>query len=417
MKTIIKNASQLVTCSGIGPKKGKFMNDLSIIDDGAIYIEDGIIKDIGKNRHILEKYNDVEDIIDAENKAVLPAFIDSHTHLVFGGNREQEFSMRVNGESYMQIMKNGGGIQNSVNRTREATFDELYKKSQKAINSMVSFGVGTIEAKSGYGLDFDTEIKQLKVSKKLNEDNDIDIYSTFLGAHSFPPQFKGGKENEYVDFLIDEMLPFVKRENLAEFCDVFVEKNVFSIEQGRKILLKAKELGFKLKIHADEIVCLDGAKLAGEVGCVSADHLLMSSDDGIKSLIENGVVATLLPITAFSLKENFARARYIIDNGGAVALATDYNPGSCFSENISLAISIACIYMGMSIEEAITAVTINGACAIKKEKEIGSLDVGKYADIIILDEKDYRFIPYHIGVSSVNTVIKKGKIIFKKHIN
>ncbi|MGL5973491.1 MAG: imidazolonepropionase [Oscillospiraceae bacterium] len=414
---IIKDAQQLVTCSGFKVKKGKDMSDLGIIDNGAIYIEDDIIKDVGVTEDILKKHlSDKCSVITAKGKCVLPGFIDSHTHLVFGGHRHEEFSMRVLGKSYMEIMEKGGGIISSVNSTLNETQNELINKTLKTLKSMTSFGVTTVEAKSGYGLDLETELKQLEVAKKLNEIQPLSIVNTFMGAHSIPPKYKNGKEDIYVNFIIDKVLPKVKQQNLAEFFDVFVEKNVFTIEQGEKLLTEAKNLGFKLKIHADEICCLGGAELAAKVGAVSADHLLMASDKGLLDMIKKGVVATMLPVTAFSLKENYARARFIIDNGGALNVATDYNPGSCFSENLSLAISIACIYMGMTIEEAITAVTINAAAAINKENEIGSIDIGKKADIIILENESYKFIPYHIGVSCVETVIKNGKVIFNKEV-
>lgn len=410
---IIKNASEIVTCSGFYPKSGKDMNDLHILYDSAIYIENGIIKDISSNDSILNKYKNVDKIIDATNKSVLPGFVDSHTHLVFGGSRENEFGMRVEGKSYSEIMKSGGGIINSVNATKNSSEEELYKKAKEAINSMVSFGVTTIEAKSGYGLDIETELKQLKVAKKLNDTMKVSIYNTFLGAHSFPTEYKD-KKDEYVDFLIEKVLPLVKEKNLAEFCDIFVEDNVFNVKQAEKIFNAAKNLGFSLKIHSDEIKDIGGSILASEMSAVSADHLLVSNDQSLNKLIKNGVICTLLPLTALSLKENFARARYIIDNGGVVALASDYNPGSCFSENMALVVFLACMYMGMTIEEAITAITINGASAIKKEKEIGSIDINKNADIVILNEKSYKFIPYHIGVSSVSMVIKNGEVIFNK---
>lgn len=413
-KTIIYNINELVTCSGFSSKHKEEMNDLHIKYDSAIYIEDEIIKDIDSESIIFSKYmKDDIILIDANKKCVLPGFIDSHTHLVFGGYRENEFYQRINGATYMEIMEKGGGIINSVNATRKATAQELIDKSLIVLKSMLSYGVTTIEAKSGYGLDLDNEIKQLEVAKDLEKLQPIEIISTYLGAHAYINTDNMSK-NEYISFMGKVVLPVIKERNLARFVDAFVEKNVYSIDEGRKILTDAKKLGFKIKIHADELSCLEGSKLAAELKCVSADHLLYASDEGINCLANNNVITTLLPLTAFNLKENYANGRKFIDKGCSVCIATDFNPGSCFSENINLAILLSNLYMGLTIEEAITAVTINAAAALSLEKSIGSIDVGKQADIIILDYDSYKFIPYHLGSSSVNRVIKKGKIVFSK---
>jgi len=417
--TIIKNASQLVTCSGFKAKQGKEMSDLHIIDDGAVVIEEGIIKAVGKTEDVLNGFNDADlniaefDIIDAAGKAVLPGFVDSHTHFVFAGYRADEFSWRLRGDSYMEIMKRGGGILHTVKATRAAKKEELIETGIKRLDSMVSFGVTTVEGKSGYGLDHGTEIKQLEVMEGLNRDHPVDIVRTFLGAHAVPEDYKG-REDAFIDYMIDTVIPEVADRNLAQFCDIFCEKNVFSVEQSRRLLLKAKENGLKIKIHADEIVQLGGAELAAEIGAVSADHLLQASDKGIIDMAEAGVVATLLPGTAFCLKEPYARGRYMIDKNCAVALATDLNPGSCFTESIPLIFALATLYMNISIEEAITALTINGAAALDMADTTGSLDVGKIGDVIILEYPSYKFIPYHIGVSTVEKVIKKGKLIFDR---
>lgn len=414
---IIKNASQLVTCSGFKAKQGGEMSDLHIINDGAMVIEAGIIKTVGKADDVLADFDDPDasmsrfDIIDAAGKAVLPGFVDSHTHFVFGGYRAEEFSWRLCGDSYMDIMQRGGGILNTVKATRAAKKEALIETGKKRLDSMVSFGVTTVEGKSGYGLDYSTEIKQLEVMKELNKQHPVDIVGTFLGAHAVPEDYKGRKD-AFIDFIIDRVMPEVIDRKLAEFCDIFCEKNVFSVQQSRRLLLKAKERGLKIKIHADEMVQLGGAELAAEIGTVSADHLLQASDKGITAIAEAGVVATLLPGTAFCLKEPYARGRYMIDKNCAVALATDLNPGSCFSESIPLIFVLAVLYMDISIEEAITALTINGAAALDRADTIGSLDVGKIGDVIILEYPSYNFIPYHIGVSTVEKVIKKGKLIF-----
>lgn len=413
---LIKNAKELVTCSGFKAKQGKEMSELRIIEDGSVVIEDGIIKAVGKTDEILKAYDEKNyEVIDASGKAVLPGFVDSHTHFVFGGYRAEEFSWRLRGDSYMDIMQRGGGIVNSVKATREASLEELLEVGLNRLDSMISFGVTTVEGKSGYGLDSDTEIKQLKVMEELNKVHPIDIVRTFLGAHATPVEYKG-RTDEYVDYIIDNVMPHIAEQKLAEFSDVFCEKNVFSIEQTRRIQNKAKELGFKIKLHADEIVQFGGGELAAELHAVSADHLLQVSDKGIEDMAKAGVVSTLLPCTAFSLKESFAPGRKMIDKGCAVALATDFNPGSCFCESIPLVFALATLQMKISIEEAITALTINGAAAVDRAQEIGSIDPGKNGDIIVLEFPSYKFIPYHIGVSTVEKVIKNGKLVFDKKL-
>ena len=405
--TIIKNASQLVTCSGFSAKKGNEMSDLHIIENGAVVITDGVISYVGSSDQIPaydpEKYT----VIDASGKAVLPGFVDSHTHFVFGGYREDEFSWRMRGDTYMSIMERGGGIANTMRATRKSSIEELKTAASKRLDKMLSMGVTTVEGKSGYGMDKDTEIKQLKVMQLLNQEHAIDIVPTFLGAHSIPPEYKS-RPDEFIDFLIQDVMPSVCADNLAEFCDIFCEKNVFTIEQSRKLLSVAREMGLKLKIHADEIVSTGGAELAAELGATSADHLLQATDKGISDLAKNNVVATLLPCTAFSLKEHYARGRYMIDSGCAVALASDLNPGSSFTSSIPLTFALSCIYMQLSVEEAVTAMTINGAAAVGKADKTGSIDVGKQGDIIILEYPSYKFLPYHIGMNIVETVIKNG---------
>ena len=409
-KLIIKNASELITCKGKAPKHGKDMSDIGLIKNGCIVIEDGIIVDVGTS-NILKNYNEKEhQIIDAENKAVMPGFIDSHTHLIFGGYRADEFSWRLKGDSYMSIMERGGGITSSVRATRNTSLEEFIALGIKRLDKILAMGVTTVEGKSGYGLDSETEIRQLKAMKQLNEMHPVDIVPTFLGPHSVLPEYKG-KEDEFIKFMIDDVLPKVKKENLAEFADIFCEKNVFTIEQSRKFLTAAKNAGLKLKIHADEMYQLGGAELAVELGCTSADHLLQASDEGIRQLSESNTVATLLPGTAFCLKEEYARARHMIDSGCAVSLATDFNPGSCFTNSIPLIIALAALHMNMTIEEIITSLTINAAAAVGKSATTGSIEKGKKADVIILEYPSIHFLPYHAAVNIVETVIKNGKIV------
>ena len=412
---IIKNAAELVTCSGFSAKHGKEMDNLGIIPHGALVIENGIISRVGSTGDVTAGLDTTGfDVIDASDMAVLPGFVDSHTHFVFGGYRAEEFSWRLQGMSYMDIMAQGGGIASTVEATRKSTKEELIALGKKRLDSMLAFGVTTVEGKSGYGLDYETEVKQLVVMGELDATHPVDIARTFLGAHAIPKDYCGNEEG-FIDYLIREVLPGVAREKLAEFCDIFCEKGVFSVGQSRRLLENALSLGLQLKIHADEITPLGGTELAVELGTISADHLLCASDTGIRKMAQTDTVATLLPATAFSLKEPYARARFMIDNGCAVALATDFNPGSCFSESIPLIFSLATIYMGMTPEEAVTAVTINGAAAIGREKKVGSLDVGKSGDVVLLEFPSYRYIPYHIGVNCVETVIKNGRIVVDRN--
>ena len=411
---IIKNASELVTCSGFGARFGREMQDLKIIPNGTVVVQDGVITAVGATEEILKGFNQSGfTVIDAKDRAVLPGFVDSHTHFVFGGYRADEFSWRLRGDSYMDIMQRGGGIVSTVAATRAASKERLIQSGLKRLDSMLAFGVTTVEGKSGYGLDRDTEIKQLEAMAEIDALHPVDVVRTFLGAHAVPADYRG-REEDFIDFLIRDVLPVVAERKLAEFCDIFCEKNVFSVEQSRKLLQKAGDYGLKLKLHADEIVRFGGAELAAELGAVSADHLLQASDEGIADMARNRVICTLLPATAFSLKEPYARGRFMIDSGCAVALASDLNPGSCFTESIPLIAALSTLYMGITPEETITALTINAAAALGRADTIGSIDVGKRADLVIHEFPSYRFIPYHIAVSTVERVIKSGTVVYDK---
>lgn len=406
---IIENA-KVVTPVGKESVKGSLMGELTEIPDACIVIEDGVITYIG-NKDGIQPLTAGKEFkhFDAGGNVALPGFVDSHTHLIFGGFRPDEFEWRLKGDTYMSIMERGGGIQSTVNATKTADKLHLTKKAQWFLNQMSRMGVTTVEAKSGYGLDYETELKMLEVISDLQEDEDsnVEVVSTFMGAHAVPPEYKG-RTSEYVDELI-RWLPLLKEK--AEFCDVFCEKNVFEIEDSRRLLNAARKEGYKLKLHADEIVTLGGGELSAELGAVSADHLLHVSDEGVRKMAEAGVVATLLPLTAFALKEPYAPARKFIEAGCAVALATDLNPGSCFSGSIPLTIALACIYMNMSVEETITALTLNGAAALDKADEIGSLEVGKKGDVVILGSDNYRVLPYYVGMNCVQATIFRGKIV------
>lgn len=411
--TLIIHAN-IFTPEGSEARRGKDMGVIKNIPDGYIAITDGVITEVGSTDEFDFNYSPAR-IIDAGGNAVIPGFVDSHTHLIFGGYRPDEFSWRLKGDSYMSIMERGGGIQSTVNATRLMPEDEMVQKARWFIERMLEMGVTTVEAKSGYGLDLETELKMLRAIRRLaiSNGNRINIVSTFLGAHAVPKEYKG-RTDDYIDFMIREVIPAVKGK--ADFFDIFTEKNVFEIEESRRLLTAAKEAGFKLKLHADEIVTLGGAELAAEMGAVSADHLLHISDTGVKALAERGVVATLLPLTAFALKEPYAPARKLIDSGAAVALATDLNPGSCFSGSIPLTIALACIYMNMTIEETLTALTLNGAAALGIAGTTGSIEIGKTADICILNFDTINALPYYVGMNCVKDVISKGNLIVEKNL-
>lgn len=412
MRRLVITNANIYTPVGTAGKRGAEMGEILHIGKGGIIIEDGIIRWVGPESEMPEPEGHVRDEVymDALGRAVLPGFVDSHTHLVFGGYRPEEFGWRLKGDTYMSIMERGGGIQSTVNATRAASAEELREKAEWYLDEMSAMGVTTVEAKSGYGLDTETEERMLRVIRELAEDPErkVDVVSTFLGAHAVPEEYKG-RTAEYVDLIIKEMLPRFR--DMAEFCDIFTEKNVFELEDSRRLLEAAREAGYKLKMHADEIVSLGGAELAADLGAVSADHLLHVSDEGIRRMAEAGTVATLLPLTAFALKEEFAPARKFIDAGCTVALATDLNPGSCFSGSIPLTIALACIYMKMSVEETLTALTLNGAAAIDRADRIGSIEAGKQGDVVILHFDTLDALPYYVGMNCVDVTIKNGIIL------
>ena len=412
MRRLVITNANIYTPVGTAGKRGAEMGDILHIEKGGIIIEDGIIRWVGPDSEMPEPEGHVRDEVymDALGRAVLPGFVDSHTHLVFGGYRPEEFGWRLKGDTYMSIMERGGGIQSTVNATRAASAEELREKAEWYLDEMSAMGVTTVEAKSGYGLDTETEERMLRVIKELAEDSErkVDVVSTFLGAHAVPKEYKG-RTAEYVDLIIKEMLPRFR--DMAEFCDIFTEKNVFELEDSRRLLEAAREAGYKLKMHADEIVSLGGAELAADLGAVPADHLLHVSDEGIRRMAESGTVATLLPLTAFALKEEFAPARKFIDAGCTVALASDLNPGSCFSGSIPLTIALACIYMKMSVEETLTALTLNGAAAIDRAARIGSIEAGKQGDVVILHFDTLDALPYYVGMNCVDVTIKNGIIL------
>ncbi|MGA2627282.1 MAG: imidazolonepropionase [Candidatus Bathyarchaeia archaeon] len=408
---IIEHAQQLITAKGYTqrPAKGPEMEELGIIQDGAVAIANGRIVAVSKSEEILSKYA-ANERLDASGKITTPGLIDAHTHFVFAGSRESELEQKIKGASYMEILQKGGGILRTVRDTRAASKETLLQTSRERAKSLLIHGTTTIEAKSGYGLTLHDEIKSLEVINSLNDEGPLTLIPTFLGAHAIPPEFDG-RVDEYVDLIIVDWLPQISQRHLAQFCDVFCEKNVFEIDESRRILLAGKRLGLMPRIHADELYPLGGAELAAEVGAVSADHLLYASDLGVERMREAGVIATLLPAAPLTLMlDRYADARKFITHGVPVALGSDLSP-SCWIENEQLVTALACYKLKMTPAEAIMAATINAAHSIRNAHEIGSLEVGKKADLTIFNAKDYRFLGYRLGVNMVETVIKNGRVV------
>jgi imidazolonepropionase len=411
---LVVGAGQLVTMAGASerPKRGADLREIGAVADGALAARDGVIVDVGPAHEVLARVTTSPKtrVLDARGAAVIPGFVDSHTHLVFGGSREDEFALRVAGATYQEIMAAGGGIMNSVKATRAASQGEMVEQALRELDGMLLTGTTTVEAKSGYGLDLATELKQLRAIQELQARHPMDVVPTFLGAHEVAPEYRG-RADEYVDLLIREMLPAVQAQGLARYCDVFCEKGVFTPEQTRRIFAAARDLGFALKLHADELSDLSGAQIAVEYGATSADHLLCISDESIWALAGSSTMATLLPGTAFYLKMPYARARAMVEAGCAVALASDFNPGSCPTYNMGLVITLACLGMALTPEEALAAATINGAHALGIADRVGSLEVGKQADLVILNASSHRHIPYRGGTGVVRTVVKRGVVV------
>jgi len=414
---IIKNIGQLLTLAGDTPKRGGEMSNLVIVENGAVASKNGKIVAVGKEDSVISEINLLDNAkeINAENKVITPGLIDCHTHLVFSGSREEEFYLRIKGEDYLKILRRGGGILSTVDAVRKSSFNKLFKNGIKILNDMLSFGTTTVEIKSGYGLSTEDEVKILKVIKRLDEEHPIDVVPTFLGAHAFPKEYKN-KEEDYVNLIIEEMLPAVKEKNLAKFCDVFCGRGVFNLEQTERILNAAKDLGYKLKIHADQLSYNGGAELAAKMNAISASHLEYISDGGIVNMKQKRIIGELLPGSVFFMgKTNYAPAKKMINNDVPLTLATNYNPGTCAIKSLPIIMTLACIYMGMSAEEVIAATTINAACALDLQYDIGSIEVGKKSDMVIWDVNNYKQIPYFLGLNLVQKVIKNGTIVFQKN--
>ncbi len=412
---IVKNAAQVVTSKDAlhAPLTGERQGEVTVYEKGAVAVADDKIVAVGTTEEVFAQVETDSEtvIIDARCKVVLPGLVDPHTHVVFGGSREHELALKLEGVPYLEILARGGGILSSVEATRAASEADLVDAGIKYCRQMLAQGTTTAEAKSGYGLSTDAEIKTLQAVRQVDGAQPLDLVPTFLGAHAVPKEYKG-EPDRYLDLVIEEMLPLVVEKKLARYCDVFCEEGVFSVEQSRRVLSAARDKGLGLKMHADEIVPLGGAELAAELGAVSADHLLVVSDKGIKRMAEEGVIAVILPGTTFYLKEeHYAPGRKMIEAGVPVALATDFNPGSSPNNNLQLIINIACLYLRMTPAEVINAITINASHALGRASEIGSIEVGKNADMVIFDAPNYDYLAYRYGTNLVSRVVKNGRLV------
>lgn len=409
MPTLIHNIGTLQTPLGSFPHAGAAQGENRKYHNAAVLCEGGVISAVYENGALPEVSADTQ-TIDAQGRLVTPGLIDAHTHLVFGGWRQNEVPLKLKGAGYLDILRAGGGILSTVRATRKASEEELFEKSRAFLDELMAQGVTTAELKSGYGLDKETELKQLRVIKRLNEAHPMDAVATYLGAHAIPEEY-ALRSGEYIDFIISDMLPEIKRRGLAEFCDVFLETGVFGVEESRRLLTAAREMGFGLKIHADEIDELGGSLLAGELGAVSAEHLIATGERGMEALARGGVTAVLLPCTSLYLNKSFARARDMIARGIPVAVATDFNPGSCPSLNIGLCMTMAYLKYRMTPEEILSSVTINAACAVNRGGSIGTIEPGKKADMVIWNAEDMEMLCYRMGSNLAGTVIKHGAIV------
>ena len=411
----VLGCEQLVTCGGPIPKRKDALQDVAVIEKGCIASHQGRIVFIGDEKSYTKEVR-LEDngvCIEGSSLVGLPGFVDPHTHLPFAGTREQEFVLRLKGATYQQLTEKGMGIQTTVKATREATKEELVSLCLPRLDRMLLHGTTTVEGKSGYGLNFEDEIKQLEALQEADGLHPVDVISTFMGAHEIPPEYKTRK-NAYIDLLIDKILPEVKKNNLAEFFDVFCEEGVYSIEETRKLVRAAKEAGFKIKIHADEFSPLGGAQLAAEEGASSADHLINITDEGIQKLAQSQTAAILLPAVSFFLMlEKRAPVRKLIEKETIVALATDFNPGSSMTESMLFVLQLAVFTLKMSVEEAINAATANAAFALTRHENVGSLEPGKKMDLVLYDAPNYPSIVYHLGINPIQHVIKDGKLVVK----
>ena len=406
-KLLLTNIGMLATPLGKGPRKGAEQGEIQILRDAWVLCEDGVIAQVGTGP--APAAADAQ-VVDAQGSLVTPGLVDAHTHLVFGGWRQNELGLKLHGKTYLEIQNAGGGIQSTTNATRKATEEELTAKAAKALDEMMSFGVTTCEAKSGYGLALEHELKQLRAIRRLQEEHPMDVVATFMGAHLVPAEYKNDRE-AYVRLVCEEMMPAVKEQGIAKFCDVFCEADTFTVEEARRVLEAGLKNGLRPKIHADEIEAIGGSQLAGEIGAISAEHLIVCPPEGIESMARGGVIACLLPATSFNLGSTFAPARDMVNAGVPVAMATDFNPGSCPCLNLQFVINLGCLKYKLTPEEVLTAVTLNGAAAIDMADKVGSVEPGKQADLVIWDAPDLDYICYRVGSNLTRHVIKKGSLV------
>ncbi|NLX83634.1 MAG: imidazolonepropionase [Clostridiales bacterium] len=403
------NIGILATPKGLKAKAGTQQGEILSLKNAYLLIEDGFIKELGTGTPDLTGIK-ADQILDAGGRLVTPGLVDAHTHLVFGGWRAHELQQKLAGVPYLDILAAGGGILNTVGQTRKATENELFNKAAKALDGMIALGTTTVEAKSGYGLDLENELKQLRVAKQLDERHLVDVVSTLMVAHAVPSEYKHNR-NAFLDLILNTIIPAVAQENLAAFCDVFCETGVFDVAESKAILLCAQAHGMRSKIHADEIDAIGGSELAGELKAISAEHLIALQDSGIASLKTGGTIACLLPATSFYLGKPYARAQNLIAAGVPVAIASDFNPGSCPSYSLQFCMNLAAYNYRMSSEQVLTSVTLNAAAAIDKAKIIGSLEAGKLADLVIWDAETLDFLFYRFGSNLVKSVVKRGILV------
>ncbi len=406
-KVLVSNIGMLATPKGNAARCGEEQGKIEILKNAWVLIEDGVIAAVGTGS---PEGADGAEVIDAEGKLVTPGLVDAHTHLIFGGWRQNELGLKLHGATYLEIQNAGGGIQSTTNATRSASKEELRAKAEKALDEMMGFGTTTVEAKSGYGLATEHELKALQVIRDLDDRHPMDLIATFMGAHLVPAEYKNDRE-AYVRLVCEEMMPAVREQGIAKFCDVFCEADTFTVEESRRILEAGLKYGLRPKIHADEIEAIGGSRLAGEIGAISAEHLIVCPPEGIDALAKGGVIACLLPATSFNLGAVFAPARDMVKAGVPVAMATDFNPGSCPCLNMQFVINLGCLKYKLTPEEVLTAVTLNGAAAIGMADRVGSVETGKQGDLVIWDAPDLDYICYRVGSNLAGTVIKKGAVV------
>lgn len=414
----ITNIAKLVTCEPrLFDSSDREAEAIGLIDDACVVVRAGHIEWVGRQEELVVGDAGVLDTIDAHGMVVLPGLVDAHTHAVFAGTREKEYEMRVAGATYMEIANRGGGINSTVESVRRASEDELVEIAKPRLHSMLRRGTTTVEIKSGYGLDLESELKMLRAIKRLGEETELDVVATFLGAHEIPPEHRKSRER-YIDILTKEMIPAVSQAGLAEFCDVFCEEGVFSPDESRRILECGTEHGLKPKIHADELKDTGGAQVAADVGAISAGHLAFASGESLAAMRDAGTVAVLLPGVSLGLaKPQFADARSMLDMGLEVAVATDFNPGSSMVDSLLIVSGLACSFMKMLPRETLLGVTAKAAKAVDRHRDIGAVTAGKRADLVFFDIPDFRYLPYHFGGEMVKTVMKSGEIVFEAAVD